>query len=57
VTLGTDGYGLYQSSARSEEAVMRSLGLSRADLQKITDSDNAYLAFMQEAERKHNLSR
>jgi hypothetical protein len=51
VTLGTDGHGMYRTSARSEEAVMRSLGLTDEDFAKITRSDQLYLEMMKHPER------
>ncbi len=52
VSLGTDGYGMYQTSARSEQAVMLSLGLTHADFFKIKESDRLYLKTMEAAERR-----
>lgn len=52
VSLGTDGHGIYHTSARSEEAVMKSLGLSKEDLAKITASDKRYTNMMEAAWQK-----
>ena len=47
ISLGTDGHGLYGTSARSEEAVMKGLGLTKEDLAKITESDRRYTDMME----------
>lgn len=46
VTFGTDGHGIYNSSAQSELAVARAIGFTDTDLGLIKRSDEAYISTM-----------
>jgi ADP-ribose pyrophosphatase YjhB (NUDIX family) len=54
--LGTDGYGIYQSSLEFEARVAALSGLSASDFERIAATENAYVAKLAQAEAAGTIS-
>ncbi len=53
VTLGTDGHGLYSTTAQSELAISKSLGFSAADIKNLSLSNKHYVDRMNGLQKNH----
>ena len=56
VVLGTDGYGIYQTSLEMEARAARLAGVTDADMAKLRETESQYVAMRLEADRHLDVS-